>query len=562
MAALGAAAKDRKCGEKWKMVKSKRENLSRYLKNGDRYAILTIVKIFWTDINVKKLCSIFILFLLLACIGLGAVACEGKKKYPLQSCAQSVVNEKKKTYDAYGLKEQKVNYTNFYPLANGAECYFDERLSVEESYQSIEKMEKIFQVTEGDFAARFTTIYFLQDSVTYFLEGKLWINAEDCAEQILAVMLAEMDGQAYPFGIYAGQAAYLLKRNSVGSISLYKEEKLNRLLGQRAYCKDLQYPLYVKEYVDEEEFVLAWTFSYTLVDGLYTLYGRNCFSEKLAEVDEYIAANSNAESLGYKMAMNDSHYPIEGETKNVIYYFCDEFDDVVLEEEQFSLSYLHLRTLLTSTEEFISSTRAEFGKAGKLPNKITVYFGQDLLTMFDGHGGQTLAVSYAEGNLIICRSLAVLAHEIVHQLLYLEETRAYFTEEVCDLFSTDTLWGKYYSFAVYSGAYEMEAEYEHFDGVLTRARALYDKNAGKGSMDEFNPVLWRECLAQAMNERESNFKLNCQTNSFVAYIYTHYGMDALDGLRTSLSTTIEGKTFADLVAEWRSFLQAELDNRG
>ncbi len=511
---------------------------------------------------MRKIFSVWIFILIFTCVAFVGASC-GKETapYALQACKERVVNAKKRDYETYGLAEQEKRYSKSYSLSEGSTCYFEEGLTDEKINASIECLERVRQVVEEmNVSFEINNVYVAQTNTTYFWEEDLWVRAEDCAEQILAVLLSEQDNGEYPFGVYAGEAAYFLKKYELGSIPLCEKSLFDELSADALHYRDLQYPLYWKEYTEEKEFLLAWTFSYELLSEFYRLYGEEGRLEgRKALMEEYIRDNSNVFNLEYEFVVNDSYYPIRIKTPNVTYYFTRTFQDVVFTEEEFSLTYSSLKFLLEDTERFIGEVRGAFGRSAALPERIEAYFGEELLTASDGHGGQLLGISYPSPRHTICRSLAAFTHELAHQILYFETDKAYFKEELCDLFANKTVWKRYYFFYLYTGKYRLAAEYDDADAVYKEAERLYLQKGNGVDKETFSAEEWESSLAVAANRREENFVLNCQTNSFVRYLYEKYGMNELDKLCQSLSATVEGKDFEALRQEWRNALEEEFN---
>ncbi len=485
----------------------------------------------------------------LFCVALPAISCREKSKYKLKNCNEIVANEKKQSYETYGLKEQKHSYVKSYQFSNGLTGFFEEGLETQRIDEHIEQFDSIFHLlTETDIKAQVSNVYVGNIPVTYCTENALWVNEKDCIEQIFAILLAELDDQRYPFGIYAGKATHLLKESNSTSIRLYEEGEFDRLSMQYPTYKELQAPLFWRDFVTEEEYLLSWTYSYNLLQEFY-LQASHPLS-----FAEYVAGLP-LPTADYQFKINDAYYPVRLETKSISYYFCFDFKDPILKDTEFTLSYSHLTNLALEGEAFIGNTRRAFGREAPPPQRINAFFGQELLTILDKNGEQALGTSRLTNNQIICRSLAVFFHELTHQLLYFEEPKSYFKEELCDVFAHSSSLTGSYLFYVYSGQYIPQAEYDNFSEVLTSARSLYARHSSGLDVDTFQPEIWVDCLALSMNERESIFRLNCQTNSFVAYLYKTYGMTELNKLCDSLSATIDGKDFDALIAEWRTHLE-------
>lgn len=416
------------------------------------------------------------------------------------------------------------------------------------------------QIAELDCCEIPQPVYLLKGTVTHVNGDGLWLNPNDPAELILAVLLehaADTSLPAVPFGLFAGVAAALLQDGL--SFPLYDEEKLEARLGKYPYVKELQYPLYTDRIATDAERETAWNYAYRLGELWLKSHGNGAASsasweEFYAAITEYGATMPET----YHFVVGDGYYPTQILTPSFCYYFAHNFKDSVLPKEDFAGDYAALTAFVTENEAFAEETAKLFGLE-VFPQRISCFFGGEEFNV------PSVGLSDYRNSRIVCHSVGVFSYFIVDWVHQFSGYRGYPLQSAVN---------SMFAYAVrpttYAARYDYRMDYlgygelaERDETLLKEARALYRKQYGKPSAQSFSSADLLDCIAYCADLRSPDtFIVSGQTISLSKYVYETYGFDAL--MNFSLNTrdaVIEGKTFETLKGEWRARLRAKFSSR-
>lgn len=396
------------------------------------------------------------------------------------------------------------------------------------------------------------TVFLLEDTITHVNEEGLWVNPNDSAELIGAVLLESSVEAELPFGLFAGVSANLLDDKDL-NFNIYGESQFESALEEYPYVTELQYSLYTEQQTTEKERETAWNFAYQLGAEWLKDNSKENLKTTTAEDAKTFLSGNGANLPAYQFIVGDYYYPTQIKTENLHYYFAYNYDDCEFSEEEFSLKYTVLTDFVKENETLIAEVSKTYGQE-RFPTPVDCFFGK-----VDEYN-----ISYTDSssfplNLITCYTVGRLGYHLVRWIAYYSDLSGYTFDQAINMFFAQ----KYSSYArkleyldysaSFEGRYSEKYQTEKSIEWLEEIRGVYNAEFGESSMSDFNMDGWIHSIGYAYNKNAEDVTL--YSLSFVDYIYATYGFDTLMTInRKYTSTNIDGKTYDDFVAEWHSWL--------
>lgn len=362
-------------------------------------------------------------------------------------------------------------------------------------------------------------------------------------EEVLAwILQAQFDsGDSLPYGVFAGVAAFWLKKN-------YFQFAFSSIEGAE-YLTELQFPLYESNNLPEKQRTYAWGFSYNIV-AEWVHSGKNekeLMSLNIQELSLYLIEKYNVVLPDYCFFPYSSEYEYLINQGCFTYYVNKEYNDLILPKSRFNTSYNYLSDWLKDNSKTTDDSNKLFGVSSMY--SINVYLDDGLKSA--GITGE------AYSNYIRIYSVGAFSHEYIHHILFQKGKSGYLYEVIPELHANNSKYANFMWYYLFSG----EAKNFPYDKSVnekksyTDALQLYNsKSAFVASFDNFNFWLFADCFSSLNTKIGQQFISRLQSDSLHYYIAKMYGDDYVWQLNLNDNIMIAGKTYSEVSYEWVDYL--------
>lgn len=487
--------------------------------------------------------KILLIGLLLCVTAVSATAC--KSKYESSSC-ESPIRYSGEPY-AYRTSERYVQFERVIE-EDGMTFYFEpsgaRHAVVERAVDTVKRVREFCEIPQP--------VYITDRNVTNVNTDGFWVNPNDSAELVCAVLLENNAEAELPFGIFAGVSANLLGVEELTEGNFELSEKYD-------YVKELQYPLFTERNTAKKERESAWKFAYKL--GEVWLSEHTAEDLKTATKEDMVPVFKavGAVFTDYYFPVGDFYYPLQAVTENLHYRFARDFEDCDLDVDL--QSYPVLTDFIRENETLISEVCAFYGYEG-FPEPVEAFFGKA-----DEFGLFSYVTSYSDfnKNAILCYTASSFGRELCLCINYYGASGGYSLEwPIAAYFSY-----KYSSYAQMREYldYSMQNKNCYVADAYTKEDVkfqkqiikLYNEKFGKCDFEDFQTDKWIYCISYLYSwEAEKPMYMGAWI-SFVQYIHETYGFDVLMQFNRYSSGEINEKTLETYYSEWFEWLNAKLN---
>ena len=497
---------------------------------------------------MKKLNN-FIVFILITAFCLSLCGC--KSKYNSVDC------ESPFTYPAeianYYYKPDYEAFNNDKKIEeSGLAFYYESGLSgrkIDNAVDAVKRVQTFCDIPQP--------IFLTEKSITFLGDDGLWVNCDDSAELIGAVILESTNKNELPFGFFAGVSAHFL--NDSPDFAIYDGDKLQKSLKEYPYVSELQYPLFTTRNTSKNERNTAWNFALNIGKTWLNNHSVEDIKELTTADLQGIFEQFEVKLPHYRFSVGDYFYPVQMSTENLNYYFAHDYKDSELTEDYFSFEYPVLTKFLNENEVLVSEMTGHYGLNG-FPEPVDCFFGTaDVFKQYSS------GRSDPRHNTISCYTVTVFGHEIMHWVQY--HTDYSFCGKLDEVVHT-VLNLKYSSFAAgsYYRDYKHEYKNRYLGGMyddeaksaLKFATNTYNKVFGKCSYLEFDLDSFIDAIAYYyVQQTEEIHHINMiMAVSLLSYVYDAYGIDVMMQVN-KFTAPVEGKPIREFIIEWSSLLKSK-----
>lgn len=474
-------------------------------------------------------------------------------KYTSNECQSPLDHSNDSTKYYYLPNNDSLNF-NRNVQESGISFYYEQGLKakkIDNGIDAVKLVQEHFEIPQP--------VFITEKAITHVNVDGLWINPNDSAELIGAILLESTIDTEFPFGLFAGISANLFKDDL--SFDIYSEAKLISNLKEYPYADELQYPLYTKRETNDKEREIAWNFSYKI--GSAWLKDNTIDDLKTANLDSVKTfLNENDVSLPkYHFIVGDYYYPTQVKTDNLHYYFAYNYDDCEFNEDEFSLKYNVLTDFIKENEVYISEVTPLYGYNG-FPELVNCFFGTA------NEFNQTpIGREDFTRNAITAYSVGIFGHELGHFISYYGDSYGRIFEEYIASFfavrySSYAAKSEYLDYSIRTKDRYRARNYTEADlDFLKTARDVYNNTFGKSGLNDFQAEKWILSVAYLRNQDYPAIGILAQGMSFFQYVYDTYGFDTLMTINKKYtSTNINGKKYSNFVDEWLEWVDNQFNH--